>query len=89
MANVASLRPPKYRLHKAKGLAVVTLNGHDHYLGKFNSAASKEAYRRLVAEHLLGGPVSAAAHAKITVAEIMARPRIRYGNLGSLQRMGY
>ncbi len=28
---------PKYRLHRASGQAVVTLNGRDFYLGKYNS----------------------------------------------------
>jgi hypothetical protein len=35
------MRVPKYRHHKAKGLAVVTVAGRDFDLGKFNSAASK------------------------------------------------
>ena len=39
MSNAVSLRPPKYRRHKAKGPAVVTLNGRDIYLGKYASAA--------------------------------------------------
>jgi hypothetical protein len=57
MSNAVSLRPPKYRHHKAKGLAAVTINGRDIYLGKYGSAASEEAYRRLPAEHLLGAPL--------------------------------
>jgi len=39
---------PKYRRHKATGQAVVTLDGKDHYLGKFDSAASRREYDRLV-----------------------------------------
>ena len=59
--------------HKAKGLAVVTINGHDHYLGKYNSAASHEAYRRLVAEYLQTGNGPAAADQEsITVVEVLA-----------------
>ena len=50
-----SLRVPKYRRHKPTGQAVVTLNGKDHYLGKWKSKASKAEYRRLVAEWLAGG----------------------------------
>ena len=34
-------RVPKYRLHKNSSQAVVTLNGNDHYLGAYNSAASR------------------------------------------------
>ena len=57
MSNAVSFRPPKYRRHKAKGLAVVTINGRDIYLGKYSSAASKEEYRRLIAEYLLKEPL--------------------------------
>jgi hypothetical protein len=35
MANVVFLRLPKYRLHKAKGLAVVAIAGRDLYLGRY------------------------------------------------------
>jgi integrase len=47
-----SSRTPKYRRHKPTGQAVVTLNGHDHYLGKHGSPASKAEYDRLIAEWL-------------------------------------
>jgi len=60
-------RPPKYRRHKARNLAVVTIDGKDHYLGPFGSPQSHEKYARLIAEwrayrhHLLpitaSGPV--------------------------------
>jgi len=43
---------PSYRLHKARGLAVVTLNGRDVYLGPYGSVESKAAYDRTVAEWL-------------------------------------
>ena len=39
-------RPPKYRHYKPKGLAVVRIDGKDHYLGKFGSEQSHEKYRR-------------------------------------------
>jgi hypothetical protein len=32
---------PKYRKHRASGQAVVTLNGHDYYLGPHGTKASK------------------------------------------------
>lgn len=41
---------PRCRLHKGTGQAVVRLQGRDIYLGKSGSAASKEAYKRFVAE---------------------------------------
>ena len=34
MSSASSLRVPKNRHHKGKGLAVVTLGGRDYYLGK-------------------------------------------------------
>ena len=43
---------PSCRHHKARGLAVVTLDGHDVYLGAYGSAESKEAYDRTIAEWL-------------------------------------
>lgn len=55
MPDAISLRTPKYRHHKAKGLAVVTIAGRDIYLGKYGSPASKEEYRRLVAEYVQSG----------------------------------
>lgn len=44
------LRVPSLTLHKPTGQARVRLNGRDHYLGDFGSAAANERYRRLVAE---------------------------------------
>ncbi|TWU39143.1 Tyrosine recombinase XerC [Novipirellula aureliae] len=46
---------PKYRKHKATGQAVVTIAGFDHYLGKFNSKASRMLYDRLIGEWLAAG----------------------------------
>ena len=48
-------RLPKYRHLKPKSLAVVRIDGHDHYLGKYDSDESHERYRRLVAEWLASG----------------------------------
>jgi integrase len=50
-----SLRTPSYRLHKPTGQAVVTLNGHDHYLGKHGTPQSQVEYDRLIAEWLSNG----------------------------------
>ena len=44
------LRIPSYRRHKPTGQAVVTIDGRDIYLGKFNTAASRAEYNRLIAE---------------------------------------
>jgi integrase len=41
---------PKYRHHKARDLAVVRIDGKDHYLGKYHSPESVSEYARLIAE---------------------------------------
>ena len=41
MPAKTALRVPSYRRHKPTGQAVVTLSGKDHYLGKWNTAASR------------------------------------------------
>ena len=51
----ARRRIPKLGCHKATGQAVVRLNGHDHYLGRYGSAESKEAYDRAISEWLIRG----------------------------------
>jgi hypothetical protein len=50
-----STRLPKYRHHKASGQAVVTLGGREVYLGRHGTAASRQAYRRAVAEFMAAG----------------------------------
>ena len=45
-------RTPKYRLHKAWNLAVVTIEGRDFYLGPWKSKASHIEYDRLIGEWL-------------------------------------
>lgn len=52
MARTRSGSLPSYRLYKRTGQAVVTINGHDHYLGEHGSAESKEKYHRLIGEWL-------------------------------------
>jgi hypothetical protein len=67
---------PFYRLHKASRQAVVTLNGHEFYLGKHGTAASREAYDRLIAKWPSNNRhVSCRRHAEATeatVAEVLA-----------------
>lgn len=43
---------PRYRLHKASGLARVIVNGKHVYLGPFGSEESHAAYAKLLADHL-------------------------------------
>ena len=46
---------PKYRLHKATGQALVELDGQRFYLSRYGSAASRQAYHRLIVEWLPQG----------------------------------
>ena len=39
---------PSYRLYKRTGQAVVTIDGHDYYLGPYGSLESKQNYQRLI-----------------------------------------
>lgn len=71
MSNVSSLKVPPYRLHKPSGRAVVTIEGRQVYLGKYDTAVSRENYRRTVAEYLERGGRSNDQQF-ITVAEVMA-----------------
>ncbi len=41
---------PSYCHHKRSGRAVVRIDGHDHYLGPYDSPESHERYERLIAE---------------------------------------
>jgi integrase len=47
---IADRHVPKYRHYKPKNLAVVRIEGRDHYLGRYNSPESREKYHRLLAE---------------------------------------
>jgi integrase len=53
--------PPKYRHYRPKNLAVVRIDGRDHYLGRYDSPESREAYHRLLAEHAAGSRPAAPA----------------------------
>jgi len=65
---------PSYRRHKPTGQAVVTLSGKDHYLGKWNTAASRAEYDRLIGEWLAAGRCwPTVAQADLTVAEVALR----------------
>ncbi|MCA9148475.1 MAG: hypothetical protein KDA92_04220 [Planctomycetales bacterium] len=65
---------PKYRKHKVSGQAIVTLGGHDIYLGPHGTVASKKEYDRLIAEWISNGRTSRdEAPASITVVELIAK----------------
>ncbi len=76
MPNLCSPeRVPRYRLHKRTGQAVVTIHGRHIYLGKYRTAASREAYRRTIAEFVQhGGKLNPARHAA-TVTPYRRAPR--------------
>ncbi|MDZ4852265.1 MAG: site-specific integrase [Pirellulaceae bacterium] len=65
---------PGYRLHARSGQAVVTISGHDYYLGVFNSKESKAKYHRLKAEWIASGksPSFGVKPEELTVIEMMA-----------------
>jgi integrase len=65
-----ALRVPSYRRHKPTGQAVVTLSGKDHYLGKWNTAASRAEYGRLTGQWLAAGRCLPSEAHDQTVAEV-------------------
>jgi integrase len=69
-----SLRAPKLRHYKPKNLAVVRINGRDHYLGPYGSPESQEKYFRLVAEWLAAGRTARQPKAADSSAEAAAPP---------------
>src|SRR5689334_3525747 len=71
MPNATSHRIPSYRKHKPSGQAVVTLNGHDHYLGTHGTAASREAYNRIIQEWLAAGRQLPHGEASLTINELI------------------
>jgi integrase len=69
---------PAYRHYKPKNLAVVRIEGKDHYLGPFGSDASYERYHRLLAERFaqsapqpLPEVSGAPAPAALTISELI------------------
>jgi len=67
---------PKYRQHKASGQAVVTIQGHDFYLGPWDTKASKVEYDRIIGEWLAAGrrlPGRDRESSDLTIVELLAR----------------
>ncbi len=69
-------RQPSYRLHKARGTAVVTIDGKNLYLGKYDSPESHEKYARLIAQWQANGRVTPAEppegnSSALTVSELI------------------
>jgi len=62
-----SKKVPSYRLHKASGQAVVTLNGTDIYLGKHGLESSLRNYEKVIAHWLANNrrsPAASGPHAR-------------------------
>jgi integrase len=81
MSKLGPCRVPSYRKHKATGQAVVTLNGQDHYLGKYGTASSREDYNRFIAEWLVHGRRLPQSKAGLTVNDLIlayARHALEY-----------
>jgi hypothetical protein len=73
--QVSEPRIPSYRLHKASGQAVVTLNRREHYVGPHGTPESRERYEQLIAQWLAGGrqlPDAKPADG-LSVAEVLQR----------------
>jgi hypothetical protein len=49
--------PPSYRHHKPSGQAIVTIDGHDYYLGKHGTPASRQKYWNCFASVGSGKPL--------------------------------
>ena len=71
LTNTAPGKIPSYRYHKASGQAVVTLNGHEVYLGKYGTKRSRTEYDRVVSEWLVGGRTVPRRASGLTVAELV------------------
>ena len=66
-------KTPSYRRQRKKDgndLAFVEIDGRRHYLGPYETAASRERYHRLVAEWEAAGGLLPAAPEEISVVEV-------------------
>lgn len=63
---------PSYCLHKASGQAIVTLNGHSHYLGKYGTPESRAEYDAIIARWLAGGRYVSDSGPDPSVCEVLA-----------------
>jgi hypothetical protein len=75
IASISSRpRVPSYRRHRPTGQAVVTLDGRDIYLGKWNSQASRLEYDRIISEWLNSGRcrINSCGALGLTIVELIA-----------------
>jgi hypothetical protein len=73
---------PKYRHYRPKNLAVVRLDGHGIYLGKYDSPENHEKYKRVVGEWL----ASIKARARTAAGEKPAGPPVNERAVDSIER---
>lgn len=71
--NRSGAKVPSYRRHKPSGQAVVTLDGKDIYLGRWDTQASHDAYERVVGEWLANGRSLPSDNDGLTVAQVALR----------------
>ena len=67
---------PSYLPHPASGQARVRVNGHDIYLGPYDSPESKQAYARLIAENVGNGQaptITIPAGGLLTIAALVVK----------------
>ena len=55
MLKLSQRKLPSYCLHKARGLAVVALDGREFYLGPYGTAVSRHVCDRIARERLANG----------------------------------
>ena len=68
-----SPRIPSYRFHKSTNRAVVTLDGRDIFLGRYNSPESWQKFDRMINEWLGAGRQLPVVDEELTVLELLAR----------------
>ncbi len=66
-----SQHPPSYRRHKPSGQAVVTLDGHDIYLGTWDTKADRTECDRVLGEWPVADRRLPTAATDITVADLV------------------
>ena len=71
-----AFRIPNILLHNGSGQALVQVGGHRIYLGKYGSAASKEKYRRVVAETLAKGDTPVPPHPHLAFGGVSVKELI-------------
>jgi site-specific recombinase XerD len=65
-------RSPKYSKHRATGQAVVTINGHDIYLGPHGTRASRIEYDRVIREWEANGRRDPTEDVGVVIKELLA-----------------